>query len=215
MSFARRPTVVFAGRFCEQKGVLYALAAIRSLRAQHRDVELRVVGDETMTDGAYAARVYAYVREHRLEGCVKMLGFLDHEACLAEIRRADVFLAPSIVDDAGVGEGGAHHDPRREKSARTGRGRSYHSDVPAARHHTISAFLLERFARDTKRGRAVAMLDKTTGKPTSVSPRDAAVRRHFYSIDVDDGQRDTGVEGAISQLNRILRLRPGSRMCRA
>lgn len=104
---ARRPTVVFAGRFCEQKGLLHALAGIRALRAQHRDVELRVVGDETMTDGAYAARVYAYVREHRLEDNVTLLGFLDHDACLAEMRLADVFLAPSIVDDAGVGEGGA------------------------------------------------------------------------------------------------------------
>ena len=36
-----------------------------------------------------------------------MLGFLNHEACVDEIRGADVFLAPSIVDDEGIGEGGA------------------------------------------------------------------------------------------------------------
>jgi colanic acid/amylovoran biosynthesis glycosyltransferase len=101
------PVVVFAGRFCEQKGVLYALAAARTLRERGRSFELRIVGDETMTDGAYAARVYAYVREHRLERFVRMLGFLDHDAYLDEIRRADVFLAPSIVDEEGIGEGGA------------------------------------------------------------------------------------------------------------
>lgn len=79
----------------------------------------------------------------------------------------------------------------------------YHSTVAAVRHHTVSAFLLERFARDTKRGRLVAMLDKATGKPRCVSPRDAAVRRHFYSIDVDDGQRDFGIEEALSKIESI------------
>jgi colanic acid/amylovoran biosynthesis glycosyltransferase len=102
-----RPVVVFAGRFCEQKGLLYALAAMRRLRESHHDVELRVSGDETMTDGVYAARVYSYVRQHGLEGAVRMLGFLNHDACIEEIRRADVFIAPSIVDDEGIGEGGA------------------------------------------------------------------------------------------------------------
>jgi colanic acid/amylovoran biosynthesis glycosyltransferase len=101
------PVVVFAGRFCEQKGVLYALAVARTLRERGRPFELRIVGDETMTDGAYAARVYAYFRDHRLEHSVRLLGFLNHDACLDEIRRADVFLAPSTVDDEGIGEGGA------------------------------------------------------------------------------------------------------------
>jgi hypothetical protein len=75
--------------------------------------------------------------------------------------------------------------------------------LAAVRHHIVSAFLLERFARDTKRGRLVAMLDKRTGKPTSVSPRDAAVRRHFYSIDVDDGRRDPGIEEVLSKIESI------------
>jgi hypothetical protein len=47
------------------------------------------------------------------------------------------------------------------------------------------------------------MLDKRTGKPTSVSPRDAAVRRHFYSIDVDDGRRDPGIEEVLSKIESI------------
>jgi hypothetical protein len=75
--------------------------------------------------------------------------------------------------------------------------------MAAVRHHTVSAFLLERFARDTKRGRLLAMLEKATGKPTCVSPRDAAVRRHFYSIDVDDGQRDSGIEELLSKIESI------------
>ena len=38
------------------------------------------------------------------------------------------------------------------------------------------------------------MLEKSTGRNTQVSPRDAAVRRHFYSVDVDDGRDSGGVE---------------------
>jgi hypothetical protein len=75
--------------------------------------------------------------------------------------------------------------------------------VAGVRHHVVSAFLLERFARDTQRGRLVAMLDKATGKPTCVSPRDAAVRRHFYSIDVDEAQRDPGIEEVLSKIESI------------
>lgn len=99
--------IVFAGRFCEQKGILDALAAVRQLRDEGRDVELRLIGDETLTDGRYAARVYAYVREHRLQDCVRLLGFLDHAACLAAMAAGDVFLHPSVVAADGASEGGA------------------------------------------------------------------------------------------------------------
>jgi HAMP domain-containing protein len=42
------------------------------------------------------------------------------------------------------------------------------------------------------------MLEKATGRPRHVSPRDATVRRHFYSIDVDEGRRDVAVEEVLS-----------------
>jgi colanic acid/amylovoran biosynthesis glycosyltransferase len=110
---ARRPrpdgraVIVFSGRFCEQKGVLYALEAVNELRRDGRDVELRLVGDDTMTDGSYAARVYSYIRRHRLQGCVRPLGFLNHEQCLKEMQDGDIFLHPSVVDSDGRSEGGA------------------------------------------------------------------------------------------------------------
>lgn len=103
-----RPLVIlFAGRFCEQKGLLYALEAVRELSLEGRRIEFRIVGDETLTQGNYAARVYAFVRAHRRLGCVRLLGFLNHDDYLRELRGADVFLHPSVVDRDGVGEGGA------------------------------------------------------------------------------------------------------------
>jgi colanic acid/amylovoran biosynthesis glycosyltransferase len=99
--------LVFAGRFCAQKGLLYALEAARRLRDQGRDFELRLIGDDTLTDGSYASRVHAYVREHGLGDRVRMLGFLDHARYLEEMQRGDLFVHPSVVDDAGHHEGGA------------------------------------------------------------------------------------------------------------
>lgn len=72
-----------------------------------------------------------------------------------------------------------------------------------ARHHTVSAFLLNGFARDTTEGRRVCMLEKATGQPRQVSPRDATVRKHFYSLDVDDGQRDAAVEDVLAKIEAI------------
>jgi colanic acid/amylovoran biosynthesis glycosyltransferase len=102
------PTViVFAGRLCEQKGVLYALNAVRRLRDEGRDIEFRLIGDDTLTDGSYSARVHAYIRTHDLGGCVKTLGFLNHARYLEELQQGDIFLHPSVVDDEGLSEGGA------------------------------------------------------------------------------------------------------------
>jgi colanic acid/amylovoran biosynthesis glycosyltransferase len=99
--------IVFAGRLCEQKGVLYALDAVRRLRDEGRAVEFRLIGDETLTDGSYAARVHAYIRTHDLGDCVKPFGFLNHAQYLEQLQRGDIFLHPSVVDDDGLSEGGA------------------------------------------------------------------------------------------------------------
>jgi len=102
-----RVIIMFAGRFCEQKGLLYALEAVRELWSERHDFEFRLIGDEQLTDGRYAARVYDYIRDHRLQDCVRLLGFLSHADYLREMRHADIFLHPSIVDADGAGEGGA------------------------------------------------------------------------------------------------------------
>lgn len=103
----RPPVIVFAGRFCEQKGVLYALEAVRELRREGRELEFRLVGDETMTDGRYAARVYTYIRAAGLEDCVRLLGWQTYARYLREMEDGDIFLHPSVVDGDGRGEGGA------------------------------------------------------------------------------------------------------------
>jgi colanic acid/amylovoran biosynthesis glycosyltransferase len=99
--------ILFAARFCEQKGALYAVEAVARLCAERNDVEFRLIGDDTLTDGSYASRVYAALRSRRLKGAVRMLGFLNRSDYLRELAAADIFLHPSITDDEGYSEGGA------------------------------------------------------------------------------------------------------------
>lgn len=74
--------------------------------------------------------------------------------------------------------------------------------MSAVRHHTVARFLLERFAVDRGKGVKVCQLDKTTGRPRQVSPRDATVEKHFYSIDID-GRRDPAVEEALGKIESV------------
>ncbi|MDX1383678.1 MAG: glycosyltransferase, partial [Thermoanaerobaculia bacterium] len=122
--------ILFAGRLCEQKGVLDALAAARALRRTRRDFELRIVGDDTMTDGSYAARVFAYLRSHGMQGYVRTLGFLDHRDYLRELRGADVFLHPSVTDVEGRTEGGAPTTILEAQAARVPVVATTHADIP-------------------------------------------------------------------------------------
>ena len=123
-------TILFAGRFCEQKGVLYALEAFQQLRASRRDVELRLVGDDTMTDGTYAARVFDYIRRHGLGDCVRLRGFLNHIDYLSELDAADIFLHPSTVTDDGLSEGGAPTTILEAQAAGMPVVATQHCDIP-------------------------------------------------------------------------------------
>ena len=65
------------------------------------------------------------------------------------------------------------------------------------RHHTVSEFLLGRFAHDDGK---VCQLDIGTGANKRISPNDATVVKHFYSIDIDDGKRSPEVEDALGKI---------------
>jgi hypothetical protein len=71
--------------------------------------------------------------------------------------------------------------------------------MSAVRHHTVSRFLLGRFARETPHGARVCQLEIATGRPRQIGPRDATIRKHFYSIDIDAG-RSPAVEEALGMI---------------
>lgn len=163
---ARRPRpgeraiAVFAGRFCEQKGVLFALDAMRRLRDAGRDdIELRLIGDDTMTDGSYAARVHAFIREHRLSDRVRLLGFLNHDAYLEALQEADLFVHPSVVDDAGRSEGGAPTTILEAQALGMPVVSTLHCDIPNVTLPGESALLVPERDGEALAGALASLLD--------------------------------------------------------
>jgi len=173
-----KTVVAFAGRFCEQKGVLYALQAVDALRAEGRNVELRLIGDDTMTDGSYAAEVHAYIRAHRLQDCVRTLGFLNWDDCIQELQRCDLFLHPSVVDREGRGEGGAPTTIIEAQALGMPVVSTYHCDIPNVTLPGESALLVPE--RDV-----VALTDALrtlVEEPGRWEPMGRAGRRHVEAL---------------------------------
>jgi hypothetical protein len=75
--------------------------------------------------------------------------------------------------------------------------------VPARRHHTVSRFLIDRFAWDANGRRRLCQLEVASGRNAHVGPRDATVVNHFYSIDIDEGQRSAAVEEALGLVEGV------------
>lgn len=96
------PIFLFCGRLVEKKGVLYALKTLERVRRQGKAFEFRIVGD-----GVMKPDIEMFIRDHRLNDCVRMLGELNHRAYLEEMSRADIYLHHSITAGDGNSEGGA------------------------------------------------------------------------------------------------------------
>ena len=170
--------VAFAGRFCEQKGVLYALRAVHALRAEGRDVELRLIGDDTMTDGSYAAEIHAYIRANRLQDCVRLLGFLNWDECIEELQRCDLFLHPSVVDREGRGEGGAPTTIIEAQALGMPVVSTYHCDIPNVTLPGESALLVSERDVDALAGALRTLVDE----PERWEPMGRAGRRHVEEL---------------------------------
>jgi colanic acid/amylovoran biosynthesis glycosyltransferase len=117
--------IMFAGRFCEKKGLLYALEAVRDVRRSGRNVEFRVIGD-----GPLSSMVRRFVFENDMEDCVRLLGFLDHRAYLCEMDKADIFLHPSVTASNGDSEGGAPTTILEAQAMGMPVVSTYHADIP-------------------------------------------------------------------------------------
>jgi glycosyltransferase involved in cell wall biosynthesis len=83
--------VLYAGRLVELKGVRLALEAFSLLAGRSRAATFELCGD-----GPLAAPLAARVRALGLEERVRFHGRLSHDATLARMQAADVFLFPSF-----------------------------------------------------------------------------------------------------------------------
>ena len=88
-------------RLVEKKGVEYAIRAVAALRGDiDRRIEYQILGD-----GPLRAELEQLVRELGVSDSVKLVGESDQAGVGAEMGRADIFVAPSVVAEDGDMEG--------------------------------------------------------------------------------------------------------------
>jgi glycosyltransferase involved in cell wall biosynthesis len=91
--------VCVIGRFCEQKGIEYAIRAYA--RHASENVRLDIIGD-----GELDAELQALVDRLGIRPFVSFLGVLKSEQVAEHLRKCDVLLAPSVVTRIGERESG-------------------------------------------------------------------------------------------------------------
>ncbi len=84
--------VVGAGRLVAKKGHDVLIEAVRRVRATGRDVRAVIVGE-----GPLRAELAAQIDAAGLDGVVDLVGSRDHEGVLGLLRRASVFVLPSVI----------------------------------------------------------------------------------------------------------------------
>lgn len=95
-------TILFCGRFSEKKGILYALEAVKKTYERCSRLEFRIIGD-----GELRPQIEEMIESYQMQPYTQMLGFQPHESMIEEMKRADIFLHPSVTAQNGDSEGGA------------------------------------------------------------------------------------------------------------
>ena len=87
--------LAYLGRLDRAKGIFEAIEAVEILRTDGRysDIELRIAGS-----GPAREEIQKYIDDHRLGGCVKLVGSVFGSDKVAFLREADVFVFPSYQE---------------------------------------------------------------------------------------------------------------------
>lgn len=88
---------VFSGRFVDLKGVQYLLPAFAKAAAQEPRCRLDLIGS-----GELEGQVKALIAEHKLTELVRLHGWMSRPEAACIIRKADVFVLPSLRECGGT-----------------------------------------------------------------------------------------------------------------
>jgi len=84
----------FVGRLVREKGIRVLLEAARQLVSEQEVFEIRLVGD-----GPERTALESIIRRDRLEGCVRITGFLTGAALVDALRNVGVVVMPSVWEE--------------------------------------------------------------------------------------------------------------------
>ncbi|MEO8170250.1 MAG: glycosyltransferase, partial [Oxalobacteraceae bacterium] len=85
--------VVCVGRLCEQKGQLLLVNAVSQLARKGLDIELVLAGD-----GEMRAELESLIAQRRLQGRVRITGWISSDQVRAEILAARALVLPSFAE---------------------------------------------------------------------------------------------------------------------
>ena len=88
------------GRFVEKKGIIYAIKAFSKLLLEHKNIELRIIGD-----GKMRKEIENLIYDLEIQNEVILLGSHPHSKVIEEMHSSHIFILPSITAGNGDKEG--------------------------------------------------------------------------------------------------------------
>ena len=86
-------SIVFAGRLFWLKGIIHLLKAFEILRQDFKDLDLKIFGE-----GPEEHRIRRFVADMGLRDNVNLQGRVPHKNLIAEIKKSDVVVLPSLYE---------------------------------------------------------------------------------------------------------------------
>lgn len=86
-------SIVFAGRLFWLKGIIHLLKAFEILRQDFKDLDLKIFGE-----GPEEHRIRRFVADMGLRDNVHLQGRVPHKNLIAEIKKSDVVVLPSLYE---------------------------------------------------------------------------------------------------------------------
>jgi len=129
--------ILCCGRFVEKKGLIYALQALQLLISKNPQIELRIIGD-----GVLRNSIVSFIKENNLSPYIHLLGFQPHRVFVEELKKAHIYIQPSVTAQNGDNEGGAPTTLLEAQAAGVPVLSTYHADIPEVVADGKSGFLV-------------------------------------------------------------------------